>query len=274
MLYVLSGKGTVPPKEITAVMGQLLANAERHARDHELDEVDFWLAIDPDLINGDDPCWRALDKWATGEEVYIAAADDLRSVIGTAIGSGESVTVLALLCDPDFGPDDRDVAELIEWCPTNVRAFDLSGQMYEIELLPASSEFEEALEELVQGGQVYVDESDGVWPVYSRDDLEKKGRDDLKDIARKQGVVPRDWRSKESIIDSLLDAQSKRLGSDTPINVEEAPVPAEPELGAPEPEANPEHQSQPEDDISATVAELVRQELRIVLMDALNRLSS
>ena len=285
MLYVLSGKGSVPPKEISTVLGQLLANAERQAAEAGLEEVDFWLALDPDLISGDDPCWRALDRWATEEGVYVAAADDLRQVIAGTIGSGEPVAVLAVPSSPEFtGEGDDDLLSLMSWATTDVKFYDLSGQMYEIALsddAPSSNgtgqlspeAMEGVLADLVGGGHILMDEEERIWPIYSRHELEAKGRDELKDIARNMGLIPRDWRSKDSIIDSVLAHQSSFTESDTPMKDEteefvDNSVPDVPEnqtTAATEPDTG--------DDITAMVRQLVRQELRVVLLDALSRIT-
>lgn len=259
MLYVLSGRGAMPPKEAATALDQLLEEATRRAVEAGDDEMSFWLAVDSDNIDTGHKVWEAVARWADANDVYVA---DTADPVDT-LRSESDAALLALPADPDLSSEEDDtLLAVIERAGTaGIKVYCFNGQMYEI-----------AVE--IDGED--VDDKPGT-------DLSDLSMADLKTRARELGVTPTDWRSRGAIIEAI-----RSIGSDTHPHtpwdevkaakeLEQGPKLEELELDgdapeateAPVPEAAP---SQHEDNIEELVRQVVRSELTAVLTDLLSRL--
>lgn len=256
MLYALSGMGTMPPKEAVSVLRQLLEEAEEEARTSGEDGVDFWLALDPDKIDGDQKFWQAVSKWATDEDIFVADTGDLKATIIEAQNDEQDdrVVLLAIPSSEDFSAEvDWDLCGLVDTCTVlSVPVKCFNGQMYEVEF--------ESSEEPVPAFAGPAPMS--TWSL-----------GDLKAAAREMGVVPSDWRSKTAIIEAIEAADAAGTTISTPtaeVEVQEVDVPFE---SAPEPEATEQGRSEIDDDyVIRLVQKTVREEFASILMDAFARL--
>lgn len=259
MLYVLSGRGAMPPKEAATALDQLLEEATRRAVEAGDDEMSFWLAVDSDNIDTGQKVWEAVARWADTNDVYVA---DTADPVDT-LRSESDAALLALPADPDLSSEEDDtLLSVIERAGTaGVKVYCFNGQMYEIAV-------EESVEE--------SDEESG--------SLNDMSMADLKAKARELGVTPSDWRSRGSIIEAIDSA-----GPDTPTHTpwdevkasrEDRPAPELEDLGldgdAPEATEAPVPDDAPSqhDDIEELVRRAVRSELTSVLTDLLSRLLS
>lgn len=262
MLYVLTGHGSIPPKEIVTTMEQLLAREEQRAQEQGLTDIEFWLAVEFDHITDTHPCWRSLYEWSQREDVFITATAD---AIETLVSENDSA-LLVLPVSPDFddAQDERLINVIDEATSSGKQTFCLNGQMYEVQL---EGEREEPT---------------------STDDLDGMTLPQLKKLAKELGVTPSDWRTKGVILEAIRASQSDTSkGMDTlsdTIEVSnetgEEPVAAtepEAELLEPTAEAEPETATsqQAELDESAIeeiVTRVVREQLTSILLDVLNKL--
>ena len=257
MLYVLSGRGPMPPKEATTVLDQLLEDAERRAVEAGDDEMSFWLAVDSDNIDSGQKVWQAVSRWADANDVYVADTADpvetLRAEPGAAL--------LALPADPDFSVDDDDaLLGIIEQAGSEgVKVYCFNGQMYEV-----------AVEE--QGEQPEPEAE-------PTPDLLAMPIGELKAAARELGVTPSDWRSRGAIIEAIESHTPDTLSEEYAEPVEDVTDEDLEDLGVDgdAPEATevpvPEAAASQHDDIDeALVRRLVRSELTSVLTDLLSGL--
>jgi hypothetical protein len=107
---------------------------------------------------------------------------------------GEGRAVLVMSDDID---EDVDLLNAVTFCLDNdIPAYDLGGQM-------AQLSFEEVMVEVDEGREAPV-VPEAVPSEWSRDDLQELTLVELKSIVNDHGLVPRDMRSKDSLIDSIL----------------------------------------------------------------------
>jgi hypothetical protein len=254
MLYVLSGRGPMPPKEATTVLDQLLEDAERRAVEAGDDEMSFWLAVDSDNIDSGQKVWQAVSRWADTNDVYVADTSDPVETLLAEPGAA----LLALPADPDFSVDDDDaLLGIIEQAGSEgIKVYCFNGQMYEV--------------------AVEQDEQPEAEPT---PDLLTMPLGELKATARELGVTPNDWRSRGAIIEAIESHTPDTLSEEYAAPVEDVPDENLEDLGldgdAPEatevalPEAAPSQQVGVDE---ALVRRLVRSELTSILTDLLSGL--
>ena len=286
MLYAMSGKGSMPPKEAAMVLAQLLKEAEADAVARGVKELDFWMALDQEKIGSDERMWGAVSRWADENDVFIADTGDLKSLMIEAQQDDEDdrVVLLALPVSPDFTADeDYELCTVVDACMVMgipVKCF--NGQMYTVELgkddepsedvaeMLAAMEQDGTLGDLVaavesgddraiMAAAVAVDAP----PKGGRKDMEAMSRTELKQIAEEIGANPVDWRAKSNIIDAIIAVRDAPPAEEPP--TPPAPAVEEPVERAQEPleAAGPDRE---------WVRAVVREELVSVLTDLLNSL--
>lgn len=283
MLYVTAGKGSMPSKEAVSVLTQLLENEERKAVENDLPEVSFWLAVDPYFIDtANNPHWQAVEQWCNENDVYVEETSDIYTTVKSARDEGEDVAILALPVSPYFTNEQdvelrRNLLNVRDRFP-EVPVWAFNNQMYEAlpldhpePVAPFNVDVEtaaaEALETLAEQGKVFKDPSDGEYRyVWTHDELNAKSRDDLKEIAKNMSAVPKDLRSKDSIIEAILGRVSPEQTFDTPMGGEvQEPVDND---GT---DSNATGGTLSEAELEQLVEDTVKRVLQAVLMEALAR---
>jgi hypothetical protein len=182
MLYLLTGKGAMPPKEATTVLSQLLERAEAEAAESGQEELEFWLAVDSDHIDREQRIWPAVSQWATDNDIYVADTGNALKLLE----SERDTTLLLVPVDPSFAdPEDEYLAGLTGGASLlGIAAKCFNGQMYDVEV--------EAVEEAPAAEEQPVEQ-----------DLESMPMADLKSLARGLGAEPENWRSRKAIIAAI-----------------------------------------------------------------------
>lgn len=228
MLYTLIGNGNPNRKEVIASLENL-----REGVYHRSEEEEFWLVlVDFNREDLSDACsdivqWAVKKgvpfelydgvgkdyspEWAThADSSYTAANTMLESFKLTSDVRAAGQEDAAVLVISDDVYEDQLAMDVACLCAEmGIPVYDLGGQMTQLEV-------EE--EEKQDGDHREPEPEQTSDPVeLSREDLESLTLTELKAIVNDSGVVPRDMRSKDSLIDAILR-------EDSPVVIEPEPI--------------------------------------------------
>lgn len=250
MLYALIGNGNPNRKEVIASLESLRDGVYQRSEEEE-----FWLLlIDFNRQDLSETCsdvvsWamkknvpfevynnlsrEVVPEWQEGADA-VYKANDPRSPALTMVQSirDNSPEDVAVLVISDDVYEDEDAMDLVMECNgMGIPVFDLGGQMTQLEV-EVVSEDEPEVEEPVSNEEVESVEM-------SKEDLESLTLTELKAIVNDNGIIPRDMRSKESLIQAILREEDPEIPTPAPVkHEEEVPAvrwldeeaPAEPEV--------------------------------------------
>lgn len=227
MLYTLIGNGNPNKKEVLSTLNSLMEAAGG---------VESFGLIFPE-VNDPSQTLEAVTSWVQAERVYYESVLEAGSEGGLNRGFYESADEVytakrpldraiklgparkapdeecAILIMSDDIDNDNDVLYAINKAiDLDIPVYDLGGQMVQIVLEEDVSEADvepvlehPAPEEFVLPHSS-MDEDHEL--EFTRTDLEELTRDELKSLVQSKGVVPRDMRSKEALIDALMKTVS------------------------------------------------------------------
>jgi hypothetical protein len=131
-----------------------------------------------------------------------------------------------LILSDDLDNDEEVLSAIEKFIDLGIPVYDLGGQMVEItfEEVPEDAVISQPLETpTAEDFQIKVDTSSDDDIEFTREDLMELNVTELKAMVQSLGVVPRDMRSKDSMIDALMgDSPSSPVEVDEPV-VEETP---------------------------------------------------
>lgn len=218
MLYTLVGNGNPNKKEVMSTLDSLLV-ADLQLRADE----DFWMilvgpseeqsaaytAVVDWVIRNDIPFEYVhgdggeLPEWAESAYHIHYTKDSFRFSVKVTRGrpaEGEDRAMLLLAEEVEPEPS---IVELLERAHEfDIPVYHLGGQMVQIVLEedePAQSLERPSPEEF----SLKKSSDDDI--EYTKEDLEGLTRDELKSLVQSRGVVPRDMRSKDALIDALMN---------------------------------------------------------------------
>jgi hypothetical protein len=241
MLYTLIGNGNANKKEVLSSLASLSDAVE--------EDEDFWMIfVDGDQEMSD--TYKDIVQWTIKNSVpfeYVTSdSGDLAIPEWTDkadychfVKSPTAFTVkltrvrpqpdedrAVLILSDDLDNDEEVLSAIEKFIDLGIPVYDLGGQMVEItfEEVPEDAVISQPLETpTAEDFQIKVDTSSDDDIEFTREDLMELNVTELKAMVQSLGVVPRDMRSKDSMIDALMgDSPSSPVEVDEPV-VEETP---------------------------------------------------
>jgi hypothetical protein len=241
MLYTLIGNGNANKKEVLSSLASLSDAVE--------EDEDFWMIfVDGDQEMSD--TYKDIVQWSIKNSVpfeYVTSdSGDLAIPEWTDkadychfVKSPTAFTVkltrvrpqpdedrAVLILSDDLDNDEEVLSAIEKFIDLGIPVYDLGGQMVEItfEEVPEDAVISQPLETpTAEDFQIKVDTSSDDDIEFTREDLMELNVTELKAMVQSLGVVPRDMRSKDSMIDALMgDSPSSPVEVDEPV-VEETP---------------------------------------------------
>jgi phosphoenolpyruvate synthase/pyruvate phosphate dikinase len=231
MLYTLIGNGNVNRKEALTSLKSL-----KEATENKNDE--FWMILIDPLEEFSDT-YKSIVKWILQENVsfeyvtskkYIQSEDEnLPSWAHNAeyrhfVSKPTLLSVMVTDARPPEGEDkailvlsDDDVEHDEELLKTVEKAFDLDIPVYQLggQMVQLVIEDNEEPPILETPKEFHIDTEELHAPTpsthdveFTKEDLEGLTRDELKSMVSARGLVPKDMRSKEALMESLLESIS------------------------------------------------------------------
>lgn len=213
MLYALTGNGNPNRKEVISTLETL-----RDAVYKNSDEEEFWMLFVDFPKELSEACsdivtwaikknvpfevvtsYEDLDEWTNSADTIIVAEEPLADAIKVLqsvsnLDDGKEGVAMMVLSD-DVYEDESALVVAEECAKKGISVFDLGGQMTELIVETVDTEpTEQSTPAQIESEVVDV----------SREDLENLTLTELKSLVDSSGVVPRDMRSKESLIEALL----------------------------------------------------------------------
>lgn len=225
MLYTLVGNGDANRKEVLATIESLITSAVKA-------DEEFWMVLAAEaspsktsielvkhLVSKGIYFEVIAPKNAEMDSIYEAAQEIFQSenVYRTAVNIAERRAApdeqsSILVMDDDLEENDYLMEAISIASDRGIPVYELGGQMVQIILedTPTQPDVDEVVEELVEEADwlaVAAEDdvkafSDVVY--FSRPDLEELTLNELKVLVNSMGLVPRDLRSKDSLIDALM----------------------------------------------------------------------
>jgi hypothetical protein len=218
--YTIIGNGNPNTKEVVKTLASLANDDTRFVLVGYEDPSPATKAIlswmgdrfDYDLVVP--AAFDLLDEYKDCARIITAKRPVARALAHSASETDSPTEEWCLLVMSHDIDHDEDALFAINACIDNgVEVFDLGGQMAPLtieqdaptvveQIDPPQPVVEEAdvLEALKLASQVSPDQLDG----FTREELEELTRDELKSIVGARGLVPKDMRSKESLIEAIL----------------------------------------------------------------------
>ena len=246
MLYTLIGNGNANKKEVVSSL-QSLYDAATEGGD------EFWMILTEEEEPSD--TLKSVYEWVDKSNIYYEAvvgensegafpkADDVHKakrpvsialrLTPVRVQEGEGFAVLVLSDDMD---SDEDVLFAISRAIDNhIPVYDLGGQMVELSLEDEEENAPVATTLETPSSEDFVIAHDPAKEDHeemelTRDDLEGLTRDELKSLVTSRGLTPRDMRSKDAMIDVILEGNTE---------TEPEPVQEDPEVVQDIPEVVP-----------------------------------
>lgn len=220
MLYALIGNGNPNRKEVIASLSNLREGVYQRSEEEE-----FWLLlVDYNKSDLSDACsdivqwsvkkgvpfeaFNSLDgedylEWQeSADSIYKSThpTEDALKMVKSIRDAGQEDAAVLLVFDDVY--EDETAMDVAWQCSLlDIPVFDLGGQMTQLEIEVVSEDDEESPTEELNNLPV---EEDSELIELSRTELEALTLTELKAIVNDSGIVPRDMRSKESLIQAIL----------------------------------------------------------------------
>jgi hypothetical protein len=215
MLYTLAGNGDANRKEVLATLESLLSATQP--------DDEFWMA----LVVEENPSKTTLEiiKFLNSWNVYFEVIADKVIDVPEAYSSAQEVHrgndrfrlamnfaerrvqppegSAILIMDDDLEENDYLMNLVSGACDIGIPVYELGGQMVQIIL-------EDSITDLVEPTlkEITPDKAPSEDIMFSRPDLEELTLNELKVLVNSMDLVPRDMRSKDSLIDAILAGTS------------------------------------------------------------------
>lgn len=221
MLYTLIGNGNCNKKEVISTLNSLLEAAggvdsfglilpEQDFASETLEEVFKWIRkegvyYESVLIAGDGGMSNGF--YSEADAVYEAKRPLDRAIKLAPARKADDEDCAVLVLSDDIDNDEQVLYGISKAIDMDLPVYDIGGQMVQITLeeeeepAPAAPLEQPSPEEFSLPHKV-EDEDDPV--DFTREDLEALTREELKSLVKSKGVVPRDMRSKDSMIDAIM----------------------------------------------------------------------
>lgn len=225
MLYTLIGNGNANKKEVISTLNSLRDAAE-----------DFWMAlVDPseELSEANKAVTEWVNKrkipfeyvssnegdsfpdWVSDAEyVHLVKNPTAFTVKLTRVRPQEGEDRAVLVLSDDLDNDEVLLSAIEKFIDVGIPVYDLGGQMVEITLeeVPEDEVISQPLETpTAEDFQIKGDTPSDDDIEFTREDLMELNVTELKAMVQSLGVVPRDMRSKDSMIDALMGDASVTL---------------------------------------------------------------
>jgi hypothetical protein len=224
MLYTLIGNGNANKKEVISSLNSLrdaaddfgLIIAEEEFPSDTLEHILGWVEKNEiyyeAVLHPDGDMTQGL-LYAQAAETYTSRKTLLKAVQITPARKGEGEDCAVLILSDDLENDESVLAAVERAIETGMPVYDLGNQMVEItfEEVPEEETVSEPLETPTFEDfhiDIQIPEED---IEFTREDLAELNMVELKAMVQSRGVIPRDMRSKDSMIDALMGTASVML---------------------------------------------------------------
>lgn len=223
MLYTLIGNGNCNKKEVISSLTSLLDAAggaesfalilpEEHMPSETLQEVFKWVkkeGVYYESVISADEGGMARGFYEQAEEVYQSKRPLDRAIKLTPARKAPDEDCALLVLSDDIEEDDGVLYAISKAIDMDIPVYDLGGQMVQIIVEEEQEETPLKHPEPEEFVLPHNQEDEDSAVEFTRSDLEGLTRDELKSLVQSRGVVPKDMRSKDSLIDALMGASER-----------------------------------------------------------------
>jgi hypothetical protein len=234
MLYTLIGNGNCNKKEVISSLSTLMEAAgginsfglilpEVDSASETLEAVFKWItseAVYYESVISNDEGGMHRGFYEKADEVYTAKRPLDRAIKLAPVRKAVDEECAVLVLSDDIDNDEAVLYGISKAIDMDLPVYDIGGQMVQIMLEEEQEEEPQPLEQPSpeEFSLPHKEEDEDEDVDFSREDLESLTRNELKFLVESRGAIPRDMRSKESMIDALMDT----LGSEKKIEQKDA----------------------------------------------------